>query len=244
VRTRLFIVHGSHPCATVIRGLELKGIEHRLVELPPPIHAAMMPLLFSGRTVPAIRFADGEKVQGSRAILRAAERRVPEPALYGSPAIDEAERWGDEVLQPLGRSVLWPAFARSPRSMHSFQTGKRGPRLPMPVVLALAPMVTWIEQRINHTGEARARADLQALPGHLDQIDRWIAEGVLGGEEPNAADLQIGSTLMNLLAIADLRPLIAGRPAAAVAQRWFAPSPGHVPAGTLPADWIAAPAAV
>jgi glutathione S-transferase len=45
-----------------------------------------MKALFGGRTVPGIRFEDGERVQGSRAILRALEQRAPEPALYGPRA--------------------------------------------------------------------------------------------------------------------------------------------------------------
>ena len=35
---------------------------------------------------------------------------------------------------------------------------------------------------------------------------------MLGGEQPNAADLQIGATLRVLLTIGDLRPLIEGPP--------------------------------
>ena len=82
-----------------------------------------------------------------------------------------------------------------------------------------------------------ARADLAALPGQLDRVDGWIADGLLGGEQPNAADLQIGSTIRLLRTIADVRPLIDGRPAAGL-TRYFPPSVGEVPAGVLPAEWI------
>jgi glutathione S-transferase len=235
---KLFVVHGSHPCATAAKALELKGVPFTVVELPPPSHVLVMRALFGGRTVPGVRFEDGEKVQGSRAILRALEQRAPDPPLYGGPEVDEAERWGDEVFQPVARRLLWPAFARHPRAMHAFQEGQRSPKLPMPVVLASAPLITRIEARLNDASEAHARADLQALPGHLDRIDAWIAEGVLDGERPNAADLQIAPTIGLLATIADVRPLIAGRPAEAFAYRWFDRLPGEVPAGTLPADWI------
>ena len=47
----------------------------------------------------------------------------------------------------------------------------------------------------NKARDESARADLAALPGQLDRIDAWIADGLLGGEQPNAADLQIGSTI-------------------------------------------------
>ena len=44
------------------------------------------------------------------------------------------------------------------------------------------------------------RADLAALPGLLDQVDAYIADGVLGGDQPNAADLQIAPTIRLLYA--------------------------------------------
>jgi glutathione S-transferase len=239
----LYVVHGSHPCATAAKAFELKGVPVKAVEIPPPSHFALMRVMFGGPTVPAVKFEDGEKVQGSTKILRALERRVPEPRLYTSPEVEQAERWGDEVFQPIARRVLWPAFSRSPRSMHAFQQGQRGPKLPMPVVLALAPVATRIEKRMNRATDEALRADLQALPGHLDRIDAWIADGVLGGEAPNAADLQIAPTILLLSTVSDVRPLIAGRPAEAFARRWFEPFPGEIPAGVLPAEWLPSSAA-
>lgn len=240
---RLHVVHGSHPCATVERALALKGVAYRRVEYPPPLHAPIQRVLFGSRTVPAIRFADGEKVSGSRAIVAALERRVPDPPLYpADPAerarVEEAERWGDEVLQPLGRTLLWTAFARSPRSMVAYQQGARLPALPAPVVLALAPLITRVERRMNDADDERVRRDLRDLPGHLDRVDAWIAEGVLGGEPPNAADLQVATTLRLLMTIGDLRPLIEPRPAGALALRLFPAHPGEVPAGALPSEWL------
>jgi glutathione S-transferase len=232
---RLFLLHGSHPCATVEKALELKGVPFTRVELPAASQPLVMKPLFGARTVPGIRFEDGTKVQGSRAILRELERRVPEPALYGGPAIDEAERWGDEVFQPVPRRLLWAAFGVHPRAMHGFQAGQRSPRLPMPVVLAAAKVILPIERRLNDVTDEAVAADLHALPGMLDRIDTWIADGVLGGERPNAADLQIAPTIRLLWALDDVRPLIAGRPAEELAFRWFEPLAGRVPAGALDA---------
>ena len=42
----LYVVNGSHPCATVERALQLKGIPYKIVEFPPPMHMAAMKLLF------------------------------------------------------------------------------------------------------------------------------------------------------------------------------------------------------
>jgi glutathione S-transferase len=232
---RLYVVHGSHPCATVQKALELKDIPYKNVELLAASQPLVMKALFGQRTVPGIRFEDGEKVHGSRAIVRALEQRVPEPALYGGPEIDEAERWGDDVLQPIPRRLLWFGFARNHRAMHGYQQGQRLPKLPMAAVLAAAPLILAIERRLNDVSEEGARADLAALPGHLDRIDAWIAAGVLGGAEPNAADLQIATSLRLLWTLEDVRPLIDGRPAHGLAHRWFDPLPGVVPAGALPA---------
>jgi glutathione S-transferase len=85
-----------------------------------------------------------------------------------------------------------------------------------------------------------ARADLAALPGQLDRVDAWIADGLLGGERPNAADRQIGSCIRLLMSIGDVRPLIEGRPAARL-TRYFPPMVGAVEPGVLPAEWLPAP---
>jgi glutathione S-transferase len=237
---RLYVVHGSHPCATVERALELKGLAFKRVEIPAAMQPLVMKPLFGGRTVPGIRFEDGEKVQGSRAILRAIERRVPEPPLYGGPEVDEAERWGDEVLQPIPRRLLWAAFSANKRAMHGYQEGAKTPPLPMPVLLAAAPAVLAIERRLNGVDEAAVRRDLAALPGHLDRIDAWIADGVLGGERPNAADLQIATTSRLLLTIGDAAPLFDGHPAREHALALFPEASGSVPPGVYPPAWLPA----
>src|SRR3954454_23124919 len=98
----LYVVHGSHPCAAVERPLEFKGLAFRRIELPPPLHAPLQRVRFGARTVPAMRLDDGEKVAGSRAILRRLEELAPEPALWPGGAesrarVERAEEWGDEV---------------------------------------------------------------------------------------------------------------------------------------------------
>ena len=80
--------------------LEHKGIPFKRVDLVTAMHKPSLKLLgFSGTTVPAMK-ADGRKVQGSREISRALDEIKPEPALLTSDAVREAERWGDEELQP------------------------------------------------------------------------------------------------------------------------------------------------
>jgi glutathione S-transferase len=240
---KLYIVYGSHPCETVMKALELKGLEYKTAELVPPSHALTQRLRFGVRTVPGI-IIDGRKTAGSRAILREIEKLVPDPPLLPSdPAerakVEEAERWGEEVFQPIARRLLWPSFKRYSRAMPSYNAGAKL-QLPAPMVRAVAPVATRIEMAMNVATDDSVRADLAELPGHLDRIDAWIAEGVMGGSAPNAADLQIGSTVRLLWTIGDVRPLIDGRPSSELAHRLFPDYDGMLPAGVLPAEWIPA----
>ncbi len=107
--------------------------------------------------------------------------------------------------------------------------------LPAPVLKAAIPLVGRVELRLNKTSDAARAADLQALPGWLQRIDDWIAYGTLGGEPPNAADLQIAPSLQLLMTMADLRTIIAPRPCGAWADRLFPGGTGHLPMGSIPA---------
>lgn len=241
---RLYVVHGSHPCNTVARALELKGVAYTTVELLPPAHALVMRVLFGRRTVPGIRFEDGEKLTGSRAILRRLDERVPLPALLPAAAtarehVLEAERWGDEVLQTAVRRILWPTLRANPAAAASFSEGAKL-ALPKPVLRAAMPLVARAELALNRAGDDTRAADLQALPGWLDQIDGWLADGTLGGDAVNAADLQIAPSLALLMRIEDVSALIAPRPCGHWAQRLFPDVTGHVPAGAIPAGLVPA----
>ena len=116
--------------------------------------------------------------------------------------------------------------------------------LPVPdaLVRVSVPLVARASAAFNGARDPAIRADLINLDFHLDRADRWIETGAAGAssEVPNAADLQIGSGVRLLLTIEDLVPRISGRPCEALAMRWFERYPGKVPAGTLPAEWLAA----
>ena len=71
----------------------------------------------------------------------------------------------------------------------------------------------------------------------IDRVDALIADGTIGGDEPNAADFQIAPSIALLMTLDDIRPLIEGRPAAALANRLVPGFPGHAPP-TLPAAWL------
>ena len=242
---KLYVLPGSHPCAAVEAALGLKAIPFERVDLVPMTQLVVGPMRYGGSTVPGMRI-DDERIVGSRLIMRRLDALVPQPALLPEPSdparaqVLEAERWGDEVLQSLPRRIIDVAFLRDPAAMGSYLGDARLP-IPRPLMGPAFPLTARLMAMKNHASEDSARADLAALPGLLDRIDEWIAEGVMGGERPNAADLQIGSTIRLLLTLGDVRPLIEGRPAAELI-RWFPPMVGGVPAGVLPAEWLALPA--
>jgi glutathione S-transferase len=235
---KLYVVHGSHPCEAVKRALELKGVAYKTVEIPPPFQVVVQRLRFGQRTVPGIRFDDGEKVIGSTAIMRRLDERVAEPKLLGDERVIEAEAWGERVLQPMARRLQWRGFKFAPETMHGFQQGGKLPPLPKPVIRVMAPGVLWAEFKMNDVSDDAVRADLAALPGHLDHVDQLIADGVIGGAVPSAADLQIASSLRLMLTLGDVRTLAAGRPADELARRLFPDQAGDVPAGTFPVAWV------
>jgi glutathione S-transferase len=243
---KLYVVPASHPCATVVAALERKAVPFERVVLVPAVHKLVQRRLFGTGTVPGIMFDDGEKVLGSRAIVRALERRVPEPALLPpehTPAfrdVQQAEEWGDQVLQPIARRLLWHALSADPGAQLSYLEGsKLVPPTPRPLARLSARPVAWIERRINDADPTVVRADLVHLPGHLGRIDRWIRDGVLNLDgEPNAADLQIAAGVRLLLTADDLRGLIDPRPAGEHARRWFPDYPGRVGPAAFPPAWL------
>ena len=223
----------SHPCMTAREALRLKGLEFEEVSYAPGDHNAPMEELFGSRTVPGL-MVDDEPVHGSRAILARLEELAPEPPLFPDPRVAEAERWGDEELQDLGRRLPWGALYFRPEAMGTIAGG--GPLDPAGTDFAIRfSRAAW---KYHGLSAVRLHEDLQGLPGKLDHVDALIAGGVMGGAAPNAADLQIGATLRVLLVVGDLEHLLEGRPAADVARRWFPEYPGHIPAGAFPAGWV------
>ena len=81
-------------------------------------------------------------------------------------------------------------------------------------------------------------ADLERLPGMVDEIDGMAEQGLIDGEDPTAADFQIGSTIWVLATIGDVLPVLEGSAALRVAERHFGEAPELVPAGAYPASWI------
>jgi len=239
---KLYVIPGSHPALTVRRMLELKGIPYKRIDLVPVVSKGVLRALgFPGVTVPALKIGE-DRVQGSREIARELERIQPDPRLFPDDpeqlvAVEDAERWGDQVLQPKARRLPWWALKRDRAPMASYSEGAK---LGVPVGLAVktaAPIVA-LSAKFNGATDEAVRSDLASLPADLDRIDSWIADGVLGGERLNAADLQIGTSVRLLTTFDDLRPQIEGRPAAELAMRAAPDFPGHTPP-VFPPEWLA-----
>jgi glutathione S-transferase len=244
VNVKLYVLPGSHPCAAVEVALALKAIDYERVDLLPLTQMLIGPLRYGGGTVPGMRL-DGERLVGSCTIMRRLDALVPDPPLLPADPdarerVLEAERWGNEVFQSVPRRIVDVAFLRDAAAMESYAGDAKLP-LPRPLMRPALPLTARLMAGKNKARDATARADLAALPGQLEQIEGWIGDGLLGGERPNAADLQIGSTIRLLMSIGDVRPLIAERPAAQL-TRYFPPMVGEVAAGVLPAEWFPAPA--
>jgi glutathione S-transferase len=221
--------------------LEHKGIAYKRTDLLPVISkGALRAVGFPGITVPALKI-DGSKVQGSRQIARELDRLRREPALFPADserreAVEEAERFGDEELQPPMRQILWWAIKRDRAPLRSYSEGAK---LGVPISLAMktaAPIVA-LSAHFNEADDDHVRRSLAEFPAMLQKIDDWIAGGVLNGEQLNAADFQIAPSLGLAMTMDDLRPAIEGRPAGALAKRVVPNYPGHTPP-ILPAAWL------
>lgn len=245
MNVKLYSMPGSHPAAAARAMLEHKGIEYDRVDLPPVVSRVMMRLAgFSGNRVPALKI-DGRKVQGSRNVSRELDVLQPEPPLFPADpaaraAVEEAERWGDEVFQQMVRTITWWALKRHKSDQTSFLEGA-GPmaRLGMPSRIAVATSgpILRLAIRLNDSTDETVRQTLADIGPALDHIDRLLDDGVLGGEQPNAADFQIGGSMALLMSFEDIRERIELRPAAGLVRRLFAWYPGHV-RPSFPPEWL------
>lgn len=241
VKARLYVIPASHPSVAAQLMLEHKGIAYKRTDLLPVISKGVLRAAgFPGITVPALKI-DGRRVQGSREIARELDRLQPEPAIFPADAekraaVEEAERWGDEVLQSPMRQILWWAIRRNKAPLRSYSEGAK---LGLPISLAMktaAPIVA-LSARFNEADDEHVRRALAEMPAMLDKVDAWIATGVLDGDQLNAADFQIAPSLGLALTLDDLRPAIENRPAGALAERVVPDYPGKTPP-ILPPAWL------
>lgn len=250
----LYAIPGSHACACGALMLEHKQVPYRRVDLWPGLHSFSVRIRgFPGNssgirkldgdkpsprlaladrlgTVPAVRLGD-QRVQTNHKIARWLDELEPEPPLFPADPelrrqVEEAEQWGDEEFQMVARRLVLAAVLHGPDAVYNRGgEGRLGPLL-------------WHHDRVRLIGtrmlgkfafEANLdteREMLAALPAMLNRIDAWVGAGVLNGEQLNAADFMIASSLALLCYRVDIGPGIESRPAGALVERVFAERAG------------------
>ena len=233
--TCLYVMPVSNPSAVGAAMVRHKRIPHRVVTLMPGLHPVLVRIAgFDRHTVPALE-VDGTKVQGSRQIARLLDELVPDPPLFPpDPAararVEEAERWGEQVLQPVPRRL----FRYLMLTQQSTRVWMGSEVMRLPGAAALVPFFMPAIRRlaeISHADEGRVRSTIERLPELLDRVDDLIAAGTIGGAAPNAADFQILASVRVLLEFEDLAHLLEGRPCAPAARLLFPDWAGPIPRG-------------
>lgn len=237
----------SHPAQAARRMLDFKGLSYRKVTVPAGLHpVAMRAHGFAGHTVPALKVGD-ERVQGSLAISRKLEEIKPDPPLFGQTdedrdEIEDAETWAERELQPVPRRVYrWLGAHR--QHIRAASTEFAGLGIPKPLAgVAGWPLIFPFRAlaRLGGADGATVQAHLADLSRNLDHVDELLAEGVIGGEQPNAADFQIAPTIHVMLSQGDLRPYIEGRPCEKYAIGLMGGPPRVLLPAGLPPEWLPA----
>jgi glutathione S-transferase len=218
----LYGIPGSHAVRTGELMLEHKGIDFRRVNFPPGPHRVLVRIYgFPGDRVPAVKFDDGRRAQGTRELPRVLDELQPEPRLVpDDPRALEAEVWADEVLQQWARRMVASTGARDPDALAGRGAGGM-----------LGPLLTRRERPRRVVARAVLLAfgvtkqqladDRERTGQHLDRVDAWIGEGVLNGDELHSPDLAIASSLALVDYIVELQSELRRRPSGALLERVF-----------------------
>ena len=227
----LYGIPGSHAVRTGELMLEYKGIEYRRVNFPPGPHRVIVRLIgFPGDRVPAVKFEDGRRAQGTRELPRALDELVPEPRLVpDDPRALEAERWADDVLQQWARRMVSSTGSRDPDGLAARGAGGRLGPLLTPYERPRRVVARMVLVAFGVTKEQQ-RDDRERTAEILDQVDAWIADGVLNGERLHAGDFAVASSLALVEYIVALQPELQRRPLWGLLERVFSSGAARGPA--------------
>jgi glutathione S-transferase len=221
----LYGIPGSHAVRTGELMLEHKGIDFRRVNFPPGPHRVLVRVMgFKGDRVPAVKFEDGRRAQGTRELPRVLDELVPEPRLVpDDPRALEAERWADHVLQQWARRMVASAGAHDPDALAG-----RGAEGRLGVLLMRHDVPRRVVARavlmVFRANKEQLREDRERTGEILDQVDAWIADGVLNGDELRSPDLAVASSLALVEYIVALQPELRRRPLNELVERVFSGS--------------------
>jgi glutathione S-transferase len=242
---KLYVIPGSHACRSAMLMLEHKGVPYRRVDILTLLHPLASRLhgfdaggqtrSAGGRrtfglrlgdrlgTVPALA-ADGARISTNHGIARFLDEHHPEPPLFPNDperraAVEQAERWANETLQMAARRIPGAAMVRDPASYSRSSGDGRLGYLLYKRALTRRLIIPRILRGVFAASPNPERDPLAELPALLDRVDAWIAEGVLGGRQLNAADFMVAPSLALILYRTDARPLFEGRPALELVDR-------------------------
>jgi glutathione S-transferase len=151
--------------------------------------------------------------------------------------VEEAEHWGEQMLQPVPRRLFRHLLVTSDSARQWMGTEIMHLPAPRVLVVLFMPVIRRLAQ-ISGADAARVRDDIRRLPSLLDHVDGLISSRVIGGTEPNAADFQILASVSVLRAFADLEQQVRGRPCETAARRLYPdwpPIPSGLPTTLDPA---------
>jgi len=241
----LYVIPGSHACRSAMLMLEYKGVPYKRVDVVTLTHPVVVRLhgfnaggqtrtAGSKRTL-ALKLGDrlgtvpglasnGDRISTNYRIARFLDARHPEPPLFPvepeqRAAVEDAERWANETLQMVARRIPLAWIGRNGSAVNQVTADGRLGYLLYRRGLARRLIIPMIGRRIFAAGPAAERRLLGELPAMLDRIDAWIADGVLGGSQLNAADFMVAPSLALILYRPDVRPLFEGRPALELVDR-------------------------
>ncbi len=130
MRGTLFCIPASHPSLAAQLMLDHKGVEYRRIDLVAGAHRSILRGLgFARKTVPALKLR-GAKIQGTTEIALALDSLVPERPLFPHDPerrreVEEAEAWGEEVLQPVPRRLVWNGMGRDRSELGTYLEGAK-----------------------------------------------------------------------------------------------------------------------
>ena len=247
---KLYVIPGSHACRSAMLMLEHKQVPYRRVDIVTLLHPLVsrlrgfnargekrsaggrrtLGLRFGDRlgTVPALA-ADGQRISTNHGIARFLDSQHPEPPLFPADpqqraAVEEAERWANETLQMAARRIPAAALLRDPVAISRSAGDGRLGYLLYKRALTRRLILPTLFRGVFAASASAERDPVAELPAMLDRIDAWIADGVLGGAQLNAADFMVAPSLALILYRPDVMPMFEGRPALKLVDR-LVPAP-------------------
>jgi len=241
----LYVIPGSHACRSAMLMLEHKQAPYRRVDIVTLLHPLVVRLhgfdaggqtrTAGGRrtfglrlgdrlgTVPALA-ANGHRISTNHGIARFLDERHRQPPLFPADpeqqaAVEEAERWANQTLQMAARRILGAAVLRDPTAFSRSAGDGRLGYLLYKRELTRRLIVPRILREVFATGPQDEREIIAELPPMLDRIDAWIADGILGAAELNAADFMVAPSLALILYRPDIMPMFEGHPALELVDR-------------------------